>query len=84
LLLGRGVAVPMPVILIGALGGMITNGIIGLFIGPVILAIGYELFNSWVDAPARPAPLDPALVETRGTVSGPLDSHIPPTPQPEP
>ena len=39
LLLGRGVAVPMPVILIGAIGGIITNGIIGLFIGPVVLAV---------------------------------------------
>jgi len=48
LMLGRGVAVPMPVILIGALGGMVTNGIIGLFIGPVILAVGYELFWEWV------------------------------------
>ncbi len=48
LLLGRGVAVPMPVVLIGALGGMVTNGIIGLFIGPVILAVGYQLFWQWV------------------------------------
>lgn len=52
LLLGRGVAVPMPVILIGALGGMITGGIIGLFIGPVILAVGYELFMGWVHPPS--------------------------------
>jgi predicted PurR-regulated permease PerM len=44
LLLGRGVDVPMPVVLIGALGGMIVNGIIGLFIGPVILAVAYQLF----------------------------------------
>jgi predicted PurR-regulated permease PerM len=49
LLLGRGVAVPMPVVLIGALGGMVTGGIIGLFIGPVILAVGYQLFWQWVD-----------------------------------
>ena len=48
MLLGRGVDVPMPVVLIGALGGMVTGGIIGLFIGPVILAIGYELFWEWV------------------------------------
>jgi predicted PurR-regulated permease PerM len=48
LLLGRGVDVPMPVILIGALGGMVTSGIIGLFIGPVILAVGYQLFWQWV------------------------------------
>jgi len=49
LLLGRGVSVPMPVILIGALGGMVTGGILGLFTGPVLLAIGYELFWQWVE-----------------------------------
>lgn len=48
LLLGRGVNVPMPVVLIGALGGMVTNGVIGLFIGPVVLAVGYQLFWQWV------------------------------------
>lgn len=62
LLLGRGVAVPMPVILIGSLGGMATMGIIGLFIGPVLLAVGYELFWRWVrktapqDVPASGEP----------------------------
>ncbi|MGE8064234.1 AI-2E family transporter [Pseudomonas sp. NPDC089569] len=49
LLLGRGVDVPMPVVLIGALGGMVTSGIIGLFIGPVVLAVGYQLFWEWVE-----------------------------------
>ncbi|UVE15979.1 AI-2E family transporter [Pseudomonas sp. LS44] len=53
LLLGRGVDVPMPVILIGALGGMVTSGFIGLFIGPVMLAVGYRLFWQWVDEPAQ-------------------------------
>ncbi|SAL78888.1 membrane protein [Caballeronia terrestris] len=48
LLLGRGVAVPMPVVLIGALGGMVSGGVIGLFIGPVMLAVGYQLFWRWV------------------------------------
>lgn len=57
LLLGRGVDVPMPVVLIGALGGMVTGGIIGLFIGPVALAVGYQLFWQWVDEqPAIDAP----------------------------
>lgn len=49
LLLGRGVDVPMPVVLIGALGGMVVGGIIGLFIGPIVLAVGYRLFWEWVD-----------------------------------
>jgi predicted PurR-regulated permease PerM len=48
IMLGRGVEVPMPVILIGALGGMVTGGVIGLFIGPVVLAVGYELYWQWV------------------------------------
>jgi predicted PurR-regulated permease PerM len=48
LMLGRGVDAPMPVILLGALGGMATNGIIGLFIGATLLALGYQLFMSWV------------------------------------
>ena len=48
LLLGRGVDVPMPVILIGALGGMMSAGIVGLFIGAVVLALGYQLTIAWV------------------------------------
>ncbi|MCK8046702.1 AI-2E family transporter [Shewanella sp. 1CM18E] len=48
MLMGRGVDVPMPVILIGAIGGMITAGIIGLFLGAVVLAIWYELFMTWL------------------------------------
>jgi predicted PurR-regulated permease PerM len=48
LLLGRGVDAPMMVILLGAIGGMIVSGIVGLFIGAVILAVGYKLFQAWV------------------------------------
>jgi len=47
--LGRGVEAPMLVILLGAIGGMITSGIVGLFIGAVILALGYSLFQFWLD-----------------------------------
>lgn len=48
LLLGRGVDAPMPIILIGALGGMVSAGFIGLFIGAVVLAVGYKVFMNWV------------------------------------
>jgi predicted PurR-regulated permease PerM len=54
LLLGRGVDAPMPVILLGALGGMATAGIIGLFVGAVLLAIGYQVFMDWVHHDAEP------------------------------
>jgi len=51
MLLGRGVDVPMPIVLIGALGGMVGAGIIGLFVGAVVLSVGYELFMAWLDQP---------------------------------
>jgi predicted PurR-regulated permease PerM len=58
-LLGRGVEAPMLVILLGAIGGMIVAGIVGLFLGAVILAFGYKLFDMWVrledEAPPEPA-----------------------------
>jgi predicted PurR-regulated permease PerM len=50
LMLGRGVDVPMPVVLLGALGGMATGGILGMFVGATLLALGYQIFMSWVAA----------------------------------
>jgi predicted PurR-regulated permease PerM len=49
LLLGRGVDAPMPVVLLGALGGMATSGILGMFIGATLLSIGYRIFMAWVN-----------------------------------
>ncbi len=48
LFLGRGMDIPMLVILLGAIGGMILSGIIGLFVGAVVLAVGYELVIFWL------------------------------------
>ena len=61
LMLGRGVDAPMPVILIGALGGMATSGILGMFIGATGLAVGYQIFMRWVhDNPQRVRQTDAA------------------------
>lgn len=49
LMLGRGVDVPMPVILVGALGGMATGGIIGMFVGATLLALAWRVSTGWVD-----------------------------------
>ena len=54
LLLGRGVEAPMPVILLGALGGMAAAGILGMFVGATLLALGYQLFMSWVAPRGEP------------------------------
>jgi predicted PurR-regulated permease PerM len=51
LLLGRGVEVPMLVILIGSIGGMLAWGILGLFVGAVVLAVGYQLLVAWLAEP---------------------------------
>lgn len=48
ILLGRGVKVPMAVVFIGAIGGFLSSGIIGLFVGAVIFTLGYGLFLAWL------------------------------------
>ena len=63
LLLGRGVDVPMPIILLGALGGMVSSGIIGLFVGAVILAVGYRVFMDWVEESEEETPEWPEVVD---------------------
>ena len=52
LLLGRGVDVPMLVVLLGAIGGMILFGVIGLFVGSVVLALAYKVFMVWLEEEA--------------------------------
>jgi predicted PurR-regulated permease PerM len=47
-LLGRGAPVPMLVIFLGSIGGFISMGFIGLFIGAVILSLGFKLFQAWL------------------------------------
>jgi len=47
-LMGRGLNTPMLVIFIGVLGGMLAHGILGLFVGPIILAVTWELTMAWI------------------------------------
>jgi predicted PurR-regulated permease PerM len=56
LLLGRGVAVPMLVVFLGAIGGFVAMGIIGLFVGPIVLAVGYKLLLAWLEGTAPITP----------------------------
>ena len=71
LMLGRGVDVPMPVILFGALGGMASGGILGMFVGATALALGYELFKSWVAANPDSDPAVSQNDQTKPSGSGP-------------
>ena len=55
ILMGRGVDIPMLVILIGAIGGMMLMGMIGLFVGAVIFALAYKLFGLWINEAEKTA-----------------------------
>ena len=65
LMLGRGVDAPMPVILLGALGGMATAGILGMFVGATLLALGYQIFTGWVAA-TKSAAASPKKTDAAG------------------
>jgi predicted PurR-regulated permease PerM len=67
LMLGRGVDAPMPVILLGALGGMASGGILGMFVGATVLALGYQIFMKW--AAGAPDPDAPAPQSGRAAAS---------------
>ncbi len=63
ILLGRGVDVPMWVIFLGAIGGFLSMGIIGLFVGSIVLVLGYSLFMVWLRddfGAGNPRPAPPA------------------------
>jgi predicted PurR-regulated permease PerM len=47
--MGRGSKTPMLVLFMGSLGGFISGGILGLFVGAVVLSIGYTIFIAWLD-----------------------------------
>lgn len=54
LLMGRGLSTPVLVIFMGVLGGTLVHGIVGLFVGPIILAVAWELLIAW----SREEPVD--------------------------
>lgn len=61
IVMAHGLKPPMPVIFIGVIGGAIAHGIIGLFLGPIVLAVTWELVVAWVkheEAPPPPKPVD--------------------------
>jgi predicted PurR-regulated permease PerM len=62
LLMGRGLSTPVLVIFMGVIGGTLAHGIVGLFIGPIILAVAWELLMAWTrDPPAEAREVQPEL-----------------------
>jgi predicted PurR-regulated permease PerM len=54
-LIRKGVDLPLLLILVGVIGGLVAFGLIGLFLGPTLLAVGYTLFDAWVAEATPPA-----------------------------
>ena len=51
MLISRGSHLPFLLVLLGVLGGVLAFGFVGLFIGPVLLAVGYSLMREWTGLP---------------------------------
>jgi predicted PurR-regulated permease PerM len=48
ILIRKGVDLPLVLILVGVIGGLVAFGLIGLFLGPTVLAVGYTLLDAWI------------------------------------
>ena len=57
--MAKGLKTPMLVIFVGVIGGTLAYGLIGLFLGPIVLAVFYELLVAWVNTPAPGQPGKP-------------------------
>jgi predicted PurR-regulated permease PerM len=68
ILLGRGSKVPMLVVFLGVLGGFVAMNIIGMFVGAVVLSVGYELFMVWM-GPGEPLPEEAETPQVERPVS---------------
>ena len=63
ILIRHGADLPMLLIIAGVIGGLVAFGVIGIFVGPVVLAVAYTLLDNWVDVPAPEGSVAPI---TRG------------------
>ena len=57
IVLAHGLKTPMPVIFIGVIGGILVHGVIGLFVGPIVLAIAWELLMAWIRGEVKDLPV---------------------------
>ena len=58
-LISQGAALPFLLVLLGVIGGLLTFGFIGVFLGPTLLAVGYAMLREWTRLREGPAPMTP-------------------------
>lgn len=61
MLIRRGVDLPLLLVFTGVIGGLVAFGLVGIFIGPVVLAVGHTLLEAWVAEGDRATPAAPAV-----------------------
>ena len=77
LIISRGVDLPFVLVLLGVLGGAIAFGFIGIFLGPVLLAVGYALLMEWAASRSRIELLTPDDAERRTAPKSALERVTP-------
>ncbi len=77
LMISRGVSTPMIIVMFGVFGGALAFGLIGLFIGPTVLAVGYTLVQEWGASPAK-------LAAAAAAATGESKTAAPEAVRPEP
>ena len=58
-LISQGAAMPFVLVLLGVLGGLAAFGIVGVFLGPTLLAVGYSIVRDWTLSPTAETPAQP-------------------------
>ena len=72
ILMARGLQTPMVIIVVGVICGTLAGGLIGLFVGPVVLAVAYDLLKIWTAARSvheHDSPVIPSEAEGRGLLT---------------
>ena len=59
--MGKGAPVPMLVIFLGAIGGMVMSGFVGLFTGAIVLSIGYKMVTTWASGGLKDGQAEPPV-----------------------
>ncbi len=64
ILIRRGADLPLLLIMAGVIGGLFAFGVLGLFVGPVLLAVTYTLLKAWIDGPNGEQPPEAGAPDT--------------------
>lgn len=83
MLIKRGADLPLMLIFAGVIGGMFGFGLIGIFVGPVVLAVTWTLMLAWIEDALGKEPVDPAPAEAPPPAAPPASEPAQPD-HPEP